>query len=305
MPKKFSITDKNKWLEDYENGKSEASIASNSRCDLRTIRRGIEEARRGRDAQAARIDLLKQAVLKHQESLLKKLEEIFSALTMPPHDWAVLSWHGDRDSIFSESDVDVEDSLEDEVGKDLKDSDVHVDMVEDMLRQHLRNDKLWKIVARREKAYASHRLARIALQRKVVNILEERTGCKLETGRNISPPFLYSHTIGDLFYRMALGDAFGDCNDDAWQDEIVVDTSADCVKYRNSILAEVPGKAAKCRRKLLDAFQKIQLLSEATRVVNTYEELEESTFKAKQAIEEIRVLGLVPGVCKVCRRLGM
>ena len=76
MPKKFSITDKRKWLEDYENGKSEASIASDSRCDPRTIRRGIEEARRGRDAQAARIDLLKQAVLKHQKRLTNKLEEL-------------------------------------------------------------------------------------------------------------------------------------------------------------------------------------------------------------------------------------
>jgi hypothetical protein len=48
MPKKFSVTDKNKWLEEYENGKPEASIASGSSCDLRTVRRGIEEARRQR-----------------------------------------------------------------------------------------------------------------------------------------------------------------------------------------------------------------------------------------------------------------
>jgi len=305
MPKKFSKTDKNKWLEDYENGKSESSIASDSNCDLRTVKRGIEEARRERDAQAARIDLLKRAVLKHQESLLNKLGEILSTLTMPAHDWAVLSWVENGQSILSESDLEMEDSLEDKVSDDLKDFDVQADMVEDMLRQHLRGDKLWKILARREKAYSLHRLARIALQYKVVGLLEEETGYKLEARGDVPPPFLYSYTTGDLFYRMTLARAFGDSESDAWQDEIVIDTSASYVKYRNSTLAEAPGKTDKCRKNLLGAFRKMKTLPEVTRVVNTYKELEESTFKAKQAVEEIRLLGLVPGVCKTCRRLGM
>jgi hypothetical protein len=305
MPKKFSLTDKKKWLEDYENGKPEASIASESKCDIRTIRRGIEEARRGRDAQAARIDLLKQAVLKHQESLLHKLGEMLSALTVPPHDWAVLSWHQGAESILTEIDLDTEDTLEDQATEDSKDSLVHTDMVQDMLRQHLRTDKLWKTLAQREKAYASHRLARVALQYKVLNLLKEKTGYQLEGSGDATPPFLYSYTTGDLFYKMTLANAFGDSDNDAWQDEIVVDPSGGCVKYRNSILAEVPGKAGKCRKNLLDAFQEMESLPEAIRVVNTYKELEDSTLKARQAIEEIRLLGLVPGVCKVCRRLGL
>ena len=305
MPKKFSLSDKNKWLEEHEDGKSESFIANESKCDMRTIRKGIEEARRQRDAQAARIDLLKQAVLKHQQSLLDKLGEILSALTVPHHDWAVLSWHGSGESILSKSDLDTEDALEDKVSKDFKDSDAQADMVEGMLRQHLRNDKLWKILARREKAYASHRLDRIALQRKVVSLLEEETGYKLETGSDVLPPFLYSYTTGDLFYRMTLRPAFGDYKNDAWQDEIVADTSTGCVKYRNLILAEVPGKADECRKKLLDAFRKMQILPEVTRIVNTYRELEESTLRAKQAIEEIRLLGIVLGQCRICRRLGM
>jgi hypothetical protein len=305
MPKKFSPSDKNKWLEKYESGKSESSIANESKCDIRTIRRGIEEARRERDARAARIDLIKQAIFKHQESLLGKLGEILLSLQIPSHDWAVLSWHENGESILSESNFDTEDALEGEVGKDSKNPDAQVDMVEDMLRQHLRNDKLWKILARRKQIYASHRSARIALQRKVANILEGETGYNMEARGDVPPPFLYSHTTGDLFYRMTLGGAFGDRKNDAWQDEIVVDTSANYVKYRNSILAEVPSAANECRENLLNAFRKMRTLPEVTRVVNTYEELDESTLRAKQAIEEIRLLGLVPGVCKICRRLGM
>jgi len=305
MPRKFSITDKNKWLEQYESGKSEASIANASKCDLRTVRRGIEEARRGRDAQVARIDLLKQALLKHQDSLLRKLGEFLSTLTMPPHDWTVLSWGESGQSILRKSDLDLEDSVNDEVIDDLKKSDSQADMVEGMLRQHLRGDKLWKTLARRESAYSLHRLARIALQNKVVTLLEEETGYKLEAQGDVPPPFLYSYTAGDLFYRMTLVDAFGGSKNNVWQDDIVADTSANCVKYRKSILAETPGAANECRENLLKAFRKMEMLPEATRVVNTYEELEESTFKAKQAVEEIRLLGLIPGVCKTCSRLGM
>jgi hypothetical protein len=305
MPKKFSIADKNRWLERYESGKSEASIASDCECDVRTVRKGIEEARRERDARTARIDLLKQALFKHQENLLDKLREILSALTVPPKDWAVLSWHRNGDSIFSESNLDTENTRTDEVRKVSGYPGTQADMVQDMLRQHLRNDKLWKILVQREKVYASHRLGIIAFQRKVVRLLEEETGYKLMESGDVASPFLYSYTTGDLFFRMTLHCAFGDYKNDEWQDEIIVDTSAGYVKYHGSILAEVPGKEGECRKKLLDAFRKMQLLPEVVRVANTYRELEESTLRARQAIEEIRLLGLIPGRCKVCRRLGM
>jgi hypothetical protein len=305
MPKKFSLTDKKGWLDDYEAGKPEASIARDYRCDLRTVTRGIEEARRQRDAEVARIDLLKQAVLKHQERLLKKLGEILSALTIPTHDWAVLAWGGDGQSVPRERNLHIVDLVEDEKADDLETSDVQADMVEDMLKQHLSGDKLWKALSRREKAYSVHRQARISFQYKVVDLLEGETGYKLEAQGGVPPPFLYSYTAGDLLYRMTLQGAFGDRTDDAWQDEIIADTKAGCVRYRNMILAEVPGKAEECRKNLLEAFRKMESVPEVTRILITCRELQESTFKARQAAEEIRILDLVPGRCKICRRLGM
>jgi len=305
MPRKFTMVDKKEWLEKLENGKSEASIAKDRKCDLRTIRRGIEDARRARDAQSARIDLLKQAVLKHHDTLLQKLEGISLGLSMPPHDWTPIAWNQSGASILMQSDLDTQDSPDDEASEDLKDSDLHFDMVEGMLKQHLRNDKLWKLLAQRERAYASYQSARIALQRKVVKLLEEETGYSLEPHGAAPPPFLFSSTVGDLCYRTALGGAFGEYKNDAWQDEIVVDPSGGRVEYCGAVLAQVPGKAEECRGKLLEVFQEVQVLAEVTRAVNTYESLEASTLRARKAIEEIKQLGLVPGVCSVCRRLGM
>ena len=305
MPRKFSSIDRNKWLQEYEGGKPEAEIADGAKCDVRTIKKGIDEARRERDARVARIELLKDAMSRHHEALLGRLGDISVSLQVPPRDWTVLSWHDDEESVFSDRSTDVEDTPKRKTDRGHRSSDIQGDKADQMLKQHLKNDKLWRLLARQKHVYASHRLARIELQQKVVDILERETGCSLESGSNVMPPYLCSYTTGDVFYRMTLRVAFDDYLNDAWQDEIIVDPGNCYVNYRNLTLAEATGKADQCREKLLRAFQKMRSLPEIKQVVTTYQALEESTFRAKQAIEEIRLSGLVPGQCKVCRRLGM
>ena len=41
MPKKIPFEEKEKWLEEIENGKSEAAVVSTYKHDKRTIRDGI------------------------------------------------------------------------------------------------------------------------------------------------------------------------------------------------------------------------------------------------------------------------
>lgn len=176
-------------------------------------------------------------------------------------------------------------------------------LIQDMLREHLRNDNLWKILSRREKVFSAHRSERIMLQRMVVSILKEETGYEI-VDSDVPEPFLYSYTAGDLFFRMTLRWAFGNKNTD-WQDKVIADKTSGTVKYLNSILAEARGAEAECRKKLLEAFDKMKILPEATRVVDSYKELEEETLRARRAVEEILVLGLIPGQCRVCRRLGI
>jgi hypothetical protein len=207
--------------------------------------------------------------------------------------------------VLSEGRIDSGDKPKQGSGRDYGSSAIRADKLDQMLKQHLKSDKLWRLLARQKHVHASHRLARIELQQKVVDILERETGCSLESDSTVLPPYLCSYTTGDLFYKMTLRLAFGDYLNDAWQDEIIVDPEVGYVKYRNLTLAEVPKRADQCREKLLRAFQKMRSLPEIKQVVTTYQELEESTFRAKQAIEEIRLSGLIPGQCKVCRRLGM
>jgi len=309
VPKKFSLVQKKHWLEQYEAGVPEASIARDAGCGLRAVKKGIEDARRERDAQAARVDLLKQAALRHQERLLQRLEDIMSTLTLPAYDWAILSWVQSGASILNEADIDLANTIKNENGDELKvpgvSADVAEDMVDEMLKQHLRGDKLWTLIARRERAYASHRSARVDLQCRVVRLLEARTGCALDERGDAQPPSVCSYTAGELCYRFALGHSFGELTSDSWHDEITVDSSGAHVVHRSNILAHAPGKAAEIRENLVSAFREAQLTREVTRVKNTYEELAAATLGSKRAIEEIKQLGLVPGRCDICRRLGM
>ena len=310
MPRKFSIADKKKWLEKYERGKSDVFIARESKCDARTVKNGIAEARREQDAQLARSELLKHALLKHQESLLGKLTAILSIVTLPPTYWEPLSWYHNGDSIFSKNGLAIAQPYE--VSEEIQGSDGKPDMVQDMLEQHLKRDKLWKYLAQWEKAYDAHRSKRIALQLKVAALLQEETGCQMvdrdvdQDGSAIKPPFLYSYNTGPLLFKMTLNYTFKDNYTDKWKDRIVADAAAGNVRDGpGTILAAVPGKEKECRQNLLDAFEKMKALPECAEVKSSSKELEKTIPRVRQAIDEILLLGLILGSCKVCQRLGM
>jgi len=303
MPKKFLETDKRKWLELYESGKTEKWIArEHAKCDPRTVKIGIEEARRKQDVKVARAELLKDALRKHQDSLLEELDKILSALPIPPEDFTVLSWHRNGDSIFTQLETKTERQTSD-VPRPSRVSGSQEEVMRGLLKQHLKNDRLWKVLAQWEKAYAAHLAARIAFQLKTVAILEEKTGYKLVDRKDI-PPFLYSYTTGDLFYKTTLRGAFGVGSRIDFEKDIVVGTGE--IRYLNLILAEVnPGNEEKTKVHLLAAFKQLGESPEVSSVVETHITLKDAAMRVRQVAEQIKLLGLITGQCEICRRLGI
>jgi hypothetical protein len=289
MGKKYTLIQKRKWLEDYEKGYSESAIAARHHCDKRTLKLGLQEARHDIEARAARIEMLKNALLEHQEKLKNKLELISSSMTMLPRDTAILSWHHGKESIFDPPEAKTPD--EPSLGGDI---------VYGLLMEHLKNEKLWRLLLAREQAYASHWQARIGLQRKVVTILESYTGLTMDDKPEGEQ--LCSYTAGDLFYRKTIDWAFEDRHID-WLNDIVARPDSGEVRYLGNILANASGKETECRDALIRAFKEMQGLTENIRLVNTNRTLEEATAKARHAIEEILVLGVILGRCRICKRL--
>jgi len=306
MPKKFLDTDKRKWLELYESGKTEKWIArERAKCDLRTVKKGIEEARRKQDVVIARRELVKDALRKHQDSLLEELDKILSALFLPTQGYVLLSWSHGSDFVLTESETAAGSGQMGDISELTTIERSEGGAVRRLLKEHLKNDRLWKVLAQWGKMYTAHLVARTILQRKTVAVIQEKTGCKMVDGKDVPRPFLYSYTTGDLFFRAVLKHAFGDHKSIDLENDIAANTASGDVRYGSLVLGEAPGNEEKVKINLIKAFRELKGSSEAVSAVDTYKTLEEAVTKVRQVVEQIKLLGLIPGQCEICRRLGM
>lgn len=298
MPKEIPLTEKSEWLKAHQEGRSQADIAKDFGRDVRTIKRGIEEARRAQDSQTARTELLKDALQKHQKALLGVIKDMLSALVPPTPSLELPLQRYDSPLTIPLSRATA--SYESEKGwiVTLEDEDT---ALWELLQEHLRRDRMWKALARWKRAIAAHLEARIALKRQTAALLEKKTGLKVDPTQ---PTYVEVGVVG-LFYEVALNRALG-IPDRRNLEKNITASGAGYVLYLNSRIASTEeGAEEKCRKDMLDAFKKLRMSPEATAAVATCRELEESTAKARRAVEEISLLGLVPGQCRVCRRLGL
>ena len=304
MPNKISIIDMRKWLADYESGKTEIAIARKARRDVRTIKRGIDLARREHDVSIARAEMVKEALHKHQSTLFETLEQILFEVVVPNEDSAELPW---VPSIISQNRI-----IQAEVKKGKTDRRImpvlKQGVKQDLLHEHLRGDPLWKVLAEYKKTLADNLEAKIAFQRKEVSLLKERTGYDVvdEQAAVGLPAVIYIDITGPLFFGPAIRTVLGIRDSTRPQDDITVDNNSGELKWASaSILAKAPGKEDLCKKNMVAAFYELIKSDEATRVAETYRLCSESAEKAKKAVEEALLLGMVPGRCRICRRLGI
>jgi hypothetical protein len=304
MAKKIPIDVKRKWLEKYETGTPVIAIATKNKSDTRTVQKALDDARRERDARYARSELMKEALRNHQDTLKIELDNIVKNLEVPRIDFAPLSWYQGDKSIFSIDNTDIS-AYTVGVAKGAGKPRETITTPIELLRQHLKNDKVWKLLGQCDKAYAAHIADRASYQRKIKYLLEYKTGFKL-ADRDIKPQrFLYSYIIGPSIYESSIGVVFEGRNNREFEDDVRTDTQTGTVKYRNSIMAEVPGNEEKCRQGILGAFEELLKLPELKNVQDSYKLLKEISGKSRQVAEEISLLGFIPGSCRVCQRLGM
>lgn len=306
MPKKISIIEKREWLADYESGKSELEIAHTKSRDTRTVKKALDDARRDRDARYARSELMKEALRSHQEALKKELMGLIGSLDSHRNDFAPLSWHQGAKSVFTWDGI-VEDLgyipgiSAGRRGSNIREASTAVDL----LRQHLKGDKVRSILVQWEKAYIAHIAARVSLQRKVVAMLRGKTGYDVFDRPPESPPYLFSYTAGSILYQDIIGLAIGRHTKSDLEKDIIADSQDGTVKYHDSILAKATGDERSCRDRILEAYRELIKSEEYRLVGSSYRELDRLAVKARQTAEDIVLLGYIPGQCRVCRRLGM
>ena len=303
MPRKISTIQKREWLEDYERGIAEASIAGKARCDPRTVKKGIEEARMERHANVAKAELLKEALRKHNGSLLNLIGKILPALVSFPSNQSI-PW---GDEPMSGSVAIPGGTAQYENWPELMVSitlDAETETEWDLLREHIKRDQLWTALEQWRRTLASHFEARMAMEQKLADLLEAMTKYRL-VSNTAGAPFLNPYSVEFLF-RFEIERLLGPVSRYKAEDSIVADSGKGEVRYgQGTGLAYAPGKEDECREDIISALSKLRESDEAKSATETFKTLEKSTAKARRTAEEIRMLGLVPGQCRICRRLGM
>ena len=300
MPKKIFPNERRQWLERYDSGESEAAIAKDAHRDVRTVKKCIAQARRERDAHGARVELLKNALKQHNDRLLNAVKGAESALVMPTRDlW--IPWR--QNAPLSPIGF-IGSTATYEAGKGYKVTLAAESKPEwGLVQEHLKGDPMWASLTAWRRAFAAHVEARLELEDKCAGLLMEKTGYKL-VDRSDEPPYIYSYSTLDLVYQSVLDRALGVEQTTKLEDTITVDTESGVLWYDNKKLAEAPGEEERCKANILAALKEALESREAAKVEPTYKELAEATMKARRAIEEILLMELVPGECRVCHRLG-
>lgn len=311
MPREFSIVQKRKWLEAFEDGKTPAQIAEDSECDIRTVRKGIEDARWERETNLRRGELIREALTKHNDSLIDTIKELLPILIPLPINQRV-PW---RDVSAIESIEIPGGKVEYETSPHPAVKGVRLDIEEkpewELLDEHLRlADPLKKALSSWEKATASHIEVRISFKRKLAALLKQETGLRILEKSSVQladvgseAPFIAPYAV-DVLAQVLLDHIIYSRDMASLADNITVTNDAE-VRYDNGpLLAYTPDTAVECKTNIVHVMS-LPDISYDEDLADTYRTLEEAASRAKRAAQELLLLGLVPGRCRICRRLGM
>jgi hypothetical protein len=304
MPKQIPMSDKREWLIEQDEGKPAAQIAKERKHGLKVVKRGIEEARAERDWAAARAEIVKDALVKHQKQLLGIVDRLYQAAEVPPAD---LELHRDKSGALEPIPLPysrIVPTLKKGLVVELPDENT---VLWELLRGHLARARVWSAIRNWKASLISHISARIDLELAIKMLIESETDCKVSMASpgDKKPEVVYEFTV-KLFYTVQIRKALGILDETNPQDRIAADDDG-YIRHGEggSEMAYCPGKQNECRGALITAFNEIPDLPEMERVVTTENELKNTISKLKRLLEDIRLMGLVPGRCRICSRISL
>jgi hypothetical protein len=299
MPKKFTLTDKKKWLELYDQGKSEKYIArEHAHCDVRTVQRGLEVARHAQDVRAAQMEVLKDAIKNHQDDLLGVVHDLIKAM-VPPQPELYIQWQrDDAPQTFSFAGATVEYK-----GKGEWESFLNVEQepIWEFFWDHLRKYQTLREVANWRRDIVNHLKARVELQRRLVAMLEAETGLAMDSQGMQSIESIATHELYRIAIRKVLGFSVGKYSE---ADIKVGDTGE--VMLGGHLLAKVAkGKEEKCKNSIIISLNKLLESDEAAAVRSTHTALLNTMERFKKTLHKISMTHYISGTCEICNNIGL
>jgi len=298
MSRKISIKDKKRWLEMYEAGKTEVQIARAEKRDPRTITRGIDEAIKDKRLTNIEDDLIRNALVDHQEQLKKSLRDIASILEMPPYN---LEMREEQEGFFAP--IPLSGALAKHVFKEQIVLEVEVEkkLEWELLQEHLKQEKLWDYLKQWRKALVDYLWARWRLKLSIRSRLEEQ-GLKYSKDRIDTESDCFSLEIWEMMFKVLVNRTLG-VTEGTNLAEGLVDGDDGFLRYLRKEVAHSKN-STECKEKVLSVSNSSLNSPEVSEVRRTHRELADLTRTARREVDELLALNMVIGRCRVCRRLG-
>ncbi len=288
MSKKISIREKKKWLEMFEEGLTEVQIARKTEHDPRTITKGIEEASKKTRLASTEAEILRNAFFKHQDQLTGILKNIVEMLVLPPYN---LHLRETSEGILAS--IPLSGALLKSISKEQMILEIQNEakLEWELLKEHLKQDKLWGYIKQWHKAMLDYMWSlwqfKLAIKSEVVknaNLISPDNEAKrqFETAKS---------ELVDLFFDVVTSRILGIRNE------------TDMEKAIEGKISGVNDKEVSLQ-KLIAIFDSLPGTKEAYRVKSTVTALADITKIAKKQADEIMLLNMITGKCRVCRRLG-
>jgi hypothetical protein len=305
MPRTYPTSRKERWLAQYSQGKTIKQIASKDKCDTRTVKKAIEDMRGRRAAQETMAQLYREALRGHFDRLNSTLDSIIEGLRIPDPYFTVLKWTNivlSKTASQESGEVREEGSQGSEQGDDVLSDSA-------LIAEHLKNSKAWKALGDWNRGLRKHRTACGMLQMRSLELLKELTGLNAYEERGVaSGPFLHAENTGDLLCRTVVRDLLGGADVQTVAKEITVNAGRDMVLYGTTVLADgikESEKLTECQASIVKALETVKKSPEGIQVLDTFQQVEKVLPKARNELRAIRLLGVLPGQCRLCRQFGL
>ncbi len=305
MPRTYPNSRKERWLAQYSQGRTVKQIAVKDKCDTRTVKSAIEQMRGRRAAQEAMAELYREALRGHIDRLNSALDSIIGGLHIPDPYFTELAWT----EIASSRKASQESGEAGEEGSEGSEQDEDVLSDGALLAEHLKNSKAWRALGDWNRSFRRHRTACGMLQMRSLDLLKKLMGLKAHEERDVAVgPCFHAENTGDLLCRTAVSSLSGGSDIQTVAEEITVNSDRGVVLHGTTVLAEgieESQELTECRASIVKALEALKESPEAMQVLNTFQQLERNLPKASNELRAIRLLGMLPGQCRICRQFGL
>lgn len=300
--KKVYPEERRRWLERYEAGQgSIPQLAKETGRNIRTIKKQLQLAMEEREKALARTELYRKGLIEHNDTLLRVLRQVRDSLRIPLDErLSPLATWG-RSPGFSYESLSIQ-FQEGEAQVSLVGREEDDMRLLELAREHLSGEKgLWRELDRWTEKVADYARSCYQLGKQMGERVAQETG--LQPVPMVGTEEGFHEGYITWLVRRALEKARGT---DRIRDGELLKTRGSQMDYGDTTIATSPSpeKLEQAREVFLKLLEEMKHHREVMHILRVRKELEEALPGLKRQLGDILLLGVVPGRCSVCRKLG-